>query len=314
MKLNKNIQALGLSLITLGFVQSAQAQQDPQYTQYMYNHANINPAYAGSVDHLSIFGHYRTQWVGLDGAPKTANISATTPLGDSGLGMGVHFTNDRIGVMDENNIAVDLSYAVDLNNNYKLAFGVKGSANILNVDYTRLHPHNPSELEKLGNNVNEFNPNVGAGMFLYSDKAYVGFSVPNLLTRTRYDDNSYGSEVTTLRQKMHYYLTGGYVFDLSRDVKFKPAALVKATTGAPLQVDLTANFIFMERLTVGAAYRWDASVSGLIGFQVNDNIFLGYSYDAETTALKHYNSGSHEFFVRFDLFSKIKRINAPRYF
>lgn len=310
MKLTNKIQVVGLSLLSVGFFQTAQAQQDPQFTQYMYNHGNINPAYSGSTDHLSVFGMYRTQWVGLDGAPKTATISATTPLGDSGLGMGVHFNNDRIGAMNENTIAVDLSYSIDLNYKYKLAFGVKGSANLLDVDYSRLHIYHPSDPTAAQDISNQFSPNIGAGLFLYSDKAYVGFSVPSLLTTTRYNDNS----VNTMRQKMHYYLTGGYVFDLSQDVKFKPAALVKATTGAPLQVDLTANFVFMERLTVGAAYRWDASVSGLVGFQVNDNVFVGYSYDAETTALKHYNSGSHEIFLRFDIFSKMKRINAPRYF
>lgn len=310
MKLRNTIQVVGLSLLTIGFIQTAQAQQDPQFTQYMYNHGNINPAYSGSTDHLSIFGMYRTQWVGLDGAPKTATVSATTPLGDSGLGMGVHFNNDRIGAMNENTISVDLAYSINLNYNYKLAFGIKGSANLLDVDYTRLHIYNPSDPISQENINNSFTPNVGAGVFLYSDKAYVGFSVPNLMTTERYDDNT----ISTMRQKMHYYLTGGYVFDLSQDVKFKPAVLLKATTGAPLQADVTANFVFLERLTVGAAYRWDAAVSGLIGFQATDNIFVGYSYDAETTKLANYNSGSHEIFLRFDLFSKIKRINAPRYF
>lgn len=310
MKLINKIQVVGMSLISLGFFQTAQAQQDPQFTQYMYNQGNINPAYSGSTDHLSIFGGYRSQWVGMDGAPKTATVSVTTPLGDSGLGMGVHFNNDRIGAMNDNTFSIDLAYSISLNYNYKLAFGVKGSANLLDVDYSRLHIHNPSDPISQENINNAFNPNIGAGVFLYSDKAYIGLSVPNFLTTVRYDDNN----VNTMRQKMHYYLTGGYVFDLSHNVKFKPAFLVKATQGAPLQADLTANFQFMNRLTVGAAYRWDAAVSGLVGFQVNDNILIGYSYDAETTKLANYNKGSHEFFIRFDLFSKIARINAPRFF
>ncbi|MEK6513333.1 type IX secretion system membrane protein PorP/SprF [Myroides odoratimimus] len=310
MSIQKNIKKIGISLLLIGCFQTMHAQQDPQYTQYMYNANMINPAYAGSRGTLNVFGMYRTQWVGLDGAPKTANVSVSTPLGESGLGLGVNFTNDRIGAMDENNISVDLAYAIDLNENYKLAFGLKGTANLLSVDYTKLNIHNPTDPVSQENLNNKFNPNIGAGVYLYSDKAYVGLSVPNFLTTDRYDDN----DITTMRQKMHFYLMGGYVFDLSQEILFKPAALVKAVSGAPLQVDLTANFLFYDKFTLGGAYRWDASVSALAGFQVNENLFVGYSYDFDTTALQRYNSGSHEIFLRFELFNRRSTINAPRFF
>ncbi|MEK6509851.1 type IX secretion system membrane protein PorP/SprF [Myroides sp. C4067] len=310
MELKKRIILLGMSLLGVGLIPSLYAQQDPQYTQYMYNTNMINPAYAGSRGTLNVLGMYRTQWVGLDGAPKTANVSVSTPLGESGLGLGVNFTNDRIGAMDENNISIDLAYAIDLNENYKLAFGLKGTANLLSVDYTKLNIHNPTDPVSQENINNKFNPNIGAGLYMYSDKAYVGLSVPNFLTTDRYDDN----DITTMRQKMHFYLMGGYVFDLSQDILFKPAALVKAVSGAPLQVDLTANFLFYDKFTLGGAYRWDASVSALAGFQVNENLFVGYSYDFDTTTLRHYNSGSHEIFLRFELFNRRSTINAPRFF
>ncbi|AJH15029.1 PorP/SprF family type IX secretion system membrane protein [Myroides profundi] len=310
MSIQKNIKKIGISLLLIGCFQTMQAQQDPQYTQYMYNTNMINPAYAGSRGTLNVFGMYRTQWVGLDGAPKTANVSVSTPLGESGLGLGVNFTNDRIGAMDENNISVDLAYAIDLNADYKLAFGLKGTANLLNVDYTKLNIHNPTDPVSQENLNNKFNPNIGAGVYLYSDKAYVGLSVPNFLTTDRYDDN----DITTMRQKMHFYLMGGYVFDVSENLLIKPAALVKAVSGAPLQVDLTANFLMYDKFTLGGAYRWDASVSALAGFQVNENLFVGYSYDFETTALQRYNSGSHEIFLRFELFNRRSTINAPRFF
>ncbi len=287
-----------------------QAQQDPQYTNYMYNHGNINPAYAGSREGLAVFGLYRTQWVGLEGAPKTATLSVDSPLGRSGLGLGVNFTNDRLGAMDENTFSVDLSYGVELNSEYKLAFGLKGSGNLLNVDYSKLTIYEESDPVASANVENKFTPNIGVGMFLYSDKAYVGLSAPTLLTRTRYDDNG----MNTLRQRMHLYLTGGYVFDINYNLKFKPAAMVKMVEGAPLQVDLSANFMFRDKFTVGAAYRWDASLSGLVGFQVTENILVGYSYDAETTKLSRYNSGSHEIFVRFNLLNGFKRVAAPRFF
>ncbi|SHL92973.1 type IX secretion system membrane protein, PorP/SprF family [Myroides odoratimimus subsp. xuanwuensis] len=310
MELKKRIILLGMSLLGVGLIPSLYAQQDPQYTQYMYNTNMINPAYAGSRGTLNVFGMYRTQWVGLDGAPKTANVSVSTPLGESGLGLGVNFTNDRIGAMDENNISIDLAYAIDLNENYKLAFGLKGTANLLSVDYTKLNIHNPTDPVSQENINNKFNPNIGVGLYMYSDKAYVGLSVPNFLTTDRYDDN----DITTMRQKMHFYLMGGYVFDLSQDILFKPAALVKAVSGAPLQVDVTANFLFYDKFTLGGAYRWDASVSALAGFQVNENLFVGYSYDFDTTTLRHYNSGSHEIFLRFELFNRRSTINAPRFF
>jgi len=301
----------GLSLVVLSFLSNqAHAQQDPQYTHYMYNHSNINPAYAGSTEGLQLFGLYRTQWVGLDGAPKTATLSATTPLGTSGLGLGVNFTNDRIGVMNENTLSIDLSYAISLNYNYKLAFGLKGSGSLLDVTYSDLNIYDNTDPVAATDITNSFTPNLGAGLFLYSDKSYVGISAPNLFTQSRYDDN----QLNTLKQKLHLYVTGGYVFDLNDNLQFKPAAMIKMEEGSPLQVDVSANFMFMEKFTVGAAYRWDASVSGLVGFQVSKNLMLGYSYDADTTRLAHYNSGSHEVFLRFNLFNNHKRIAAPRFF
>ncbi|WP_413512523.1 type IX secretion system membrane protein PorP/SprF [Myroides odoratus] len=310
MKLKSTIKTIVLGGIGLLSITQTYGQQDPQYTQYMYNHSNINPAYAGSREGLNIFGLYRTQWVGLEGAPKTATLSVNTPLGDSGLGLGVNFVNDHLGVMDDNTLSIDLSYAIDLNYTYKLAFGLKGSANLLDVSYSKLRIYNPSDPVAEDDVKNKFTPNIGAGLFLYSDKAYVGLSVPTLLKHSRYDDNS----IKTLREKMHVYVTGGYVFDVNTNVKFKPAAMVKMEQGSPLQVDLTANFMFVDKFTIGAAYRWDASVSGLVGFQVSDNVFVGYSYDAETTKLANYNSGSHEIFMRFTLFNSYTRVTAPRFF
>lgn len=300
--------SLGLFLILCGT--TVFAQQDPQYTQYMYNTNAVNPAYAGSRGVMSVFGLYRTQWVGLDGAPKTANVSMNTPIGDSRVGLGVSFTNDQLGAMDENNISIDVSYTVDVSDAFKLSFGLKGTANLLNVDYTKLNVYNPNDVLFQENIANQFSPNIGAGLYLHSDKTYFGFSVPYFLETDRYDDN----EISTMKQKMNIYFIGGYVFDLSPILKFKPAFLAKAITGAPLQVDVTANFLVHEKFTIGAAYRWDASFSGLVGFQVSDGLFVGYSYDAETTKLAHYNSGSHEVFLRFELFNKFSRVTSPRFF
>lgn len=310
MKRKNTIKQVLLSCLGLMSMYPALAQQDPQYTQYMYNPATINPAYAGSVDHLQLFGLYRTQWVGLEGAPKTAYLSGTTPLTDNGLGMGFHFKNDHLGVMDENSLSIDLAYTVDLNYQYKLAFGLKGTGSLLDVNYDKLHIYDGTDPVAEDNIKNKFSGNVGAGVYLYSDKAYVGLSVPMILSSNVYNDNDY----RVMKEKTHFYLMGGYVFDINHEIQFKPAALVKIMTGAPLQVDLTANFLFYEKFTLGAAYRWDASVSGLAGFQVSDGLFIGYTYDADTSKLAKYHSGSHEIFMKFELFNNTKKKVAPRFF
>ncbi|MBB1138179.1 type IX secretion system membrane protein PorP/SprF [Myroides sp. WP-1] len=305
-----NVKAFILASLSLMSIVQAHAQQDPQYTQYMYNPATINPAYSGSVDHLQFFGLYRTQWVGLEGAPKTAYLSAVTPLTDNGVGMGIHFKNDHLGVMDENSLSIDFAYTVALNYSYKLAFGLKGTGSLLDVDYNKLHIYDGTDPISEDNIKNKFAGNVGAGAYLYSDKAYVGISVPMILSSNIYNDNDY----KVMKEKAHVYLMGGYVFDLNHNIQFKPAALVKVMTGSPLQVDVTANFLFHEKFTVGAAYRWDASISGLAGFQVSEGLFIGYTYDADTSKLANYHSGSHEIFMKFELFKNNRRKVAPRFF
>jgi len=304
----KNV--LVVILLSLGYA-NVHAQQDPQYTHYMYNTINVNPAYAGTRETVSIFALHREQWVGLDGAPKTNALSFHTPLNNTKLGLGVSFVNDQIGVMKENTISVDLSYIIDLDqHDNKLSFGIKGSMNLLDVRYSDLNSFHPNDPKLSKDIVNQFSPNIGAGVYFYNKKSYIGLSVPQFLQTERYDDNVYA----TMQNRMNFYFMGGHVFDLNPNVKFKPAFLLKAVTGAPLQADITANFLFSEKFILGAAYRWDAAVSGLVGFQISDGLMIGYSYDAETTKLAKYNSGSHEIFLRFELFNRYKRVNTPRFF
>jgi len=285
------------------------AQQDAQYTQYMYNTININPAYAGSRGVMSVFGLHRTQWVGLDGAPTTNTFSLNTPIGNSNLGVGFSLVNDRIGPTSDNTISADISYTIPMNEVYKLSFGVKASGNIFNLDTDKLDPSNPID-PNLQNFNNEFSPNFGAGVYLHSDKLYLGLSVPNFLQDSKYNDN----EVAVFQERMNFYFIGGYVFDVSQSIKFKPAVLTKMVAGSPLQVDASANFLFFDKFMLGGAYRWDAAVSALAGFQVTDGLFIGYSYDMETTQLRRYNSGSHEVFLRFELFNKVSKMVSPRFF
>ena len=291
------------------------AQQDAQYTQYMYNTININPAYAGSRGCLSIFGLHRTQWVGLDGAPVTNTVSVNTPIDGTNIGLGLSFINDRIGPSDENNVAGDFSYTIPTSENYKLSFGAKVSLNFLNVDFNKVNPYDKSDSRLVNNVDNKFSPNIGAGLYLHSDNTYVGVSVPNILETRHFDRSSLTSSTNfSAKERMNLYVIAGHVFDLNEDIKFKPAALAKVVTGAPLQVDVTANFMFNEKFVVGLAYRWSAALSALVGFQATDSWYIGYGYDLETTKLAGYNSGSHEIFLRYELFNKYDKIVSPRFF
>lgn len=285
------------------------AQQDSQYTQYMYNTININPAYAGSRGAMSIFGLYRTQWVGLDGAPTTATASMNTPINNSNIGVGLSFVNDKIGPTVENTISADVSYTVPVSETTKLSFGIKGTGNFFKFDNSELNA--VDRTDGALQNTNSFTPNIGAGVYLHSDKYYVGLSVPNFIqNKNEYDANN----IAIYTEKMNYYLIAGYVFDFSPNLKFKPAILAKAVEGAPLQLDGSASFMLFDKLVLGAAYRWDAAWSALAGFQVTDALYIGYGYDHETTNLKNYNNGSHEIFLRFELFNNYNKIISPRFF
>jgi type IX secretion system PorP/SprF family membrane protein len=284
------------------------AQQDAQFTQYMYNTINVNPAYAGSRGAMSIFALHRTQWVGLEGAPVTNAVSINTPLNGSNLGLGVSIINDKIGPTHENTISADLSYTIPTSETFKLSFGVKATANLFDLDVTRLNPADDDP--SLHDFNNKFFPNIGAGVYWHSNKAYIGFSVPNFIESNRYDDN----KVAIFREKINYYLITGYVFDLNNSIKFKPAVLTKMVEGAPLQVDLSGNFMFNEKFVVGLAYRWSAALSAMVGFQVSEGLYIGYGYDLETTNLDNYNSGSHEIFLRYELFKNNNKIITPRFF
>ena len=285
------------------------SQQDAQFTQYMYNTININPAYAGSRGAMSIFGLHRTQWVGLDGAPVTNAFSMHTPINNSNLGVGLSLVNDKIGPTNENLISADISYTIPTSEIMKLSFGIKATANIFNLDGTQLNPVDPAD-NHLQDINSKFSPNIGAGVYWHGEQFYAGLSIPNFLQTTSYSDNDYSIN----QERMNIYFITGYVMDLSSSIKFKPALLTKMVTGAPMQVDVSGNFLINEKFVLGAAYRWDAAVSAMAGFQVTDGLFLGYGYDLETTRLRNYNSGSHEIFARFELFNKYDRITTPRFF
>lgn len=302
-------KSLLITLIVFTSVVDSFGQQDPQYTQYMYNTMSINPAYAGSKEDLSVTALTRSQWVGVSGAPETQTLSFHAPLGYNGLGFGVNLINDKLGPSQEVTFDLNGSYTVRVGYEAKLAFGLRLGGRSLNLDWSKGQYHNPGDAAFNSNVDNKFLPSLGAGLFYYTDKWYAGVSVPNFLRTDHYNDFL----ESTATERLHYFFIAGYVFDLSENVKFKPAVLSKVVSGAPLSIDFSANFLFNEKFSLGVAYRLEDSISALVGFQVTNRLSIGYAYDLTTSNYKNYNSGTHEVMLQFNLLNPTKLI-SPRFF
>jgi len=300
----------GLLLLLAGT--AAMAQQEPQYTQYMYNTLTVNPGYTGSTGGLEASLLHRSQWIGIDGAPRTQAFSIHSPYSKyyENIGIGLSAVNDRIGPSNEVYVDGNFSYTLQMGAGSKLAFGLKAGAKVLNIDWSRGRFYQENDPLLNTNINNKIAPIVGAGLYYYTDKWYAGVSVPNFMRTNMYND----VKESVVSDRLHYYVIGGYVFNLSENVKFKPAVLGKIVSGAPITVDASANFLLQDVVTLGAAYRWKDAVSALAGIQITRNIFVAYSYDYSVTELNKYNNGSHEILLRFQLMPKTNRIRSPRFF
>jgi len=267
---------------------------------------------------MNITGIYRNQWVGVGGAPVTQTFSIDSPLGRSGSkGIGLSVIHDEIGPTDETYIDLSFAYILNTSENSQLAFGLKAGGQFLNIDFNSLNRYTGTDILLDTNVDKQFSPNVGAGVYFRTEKYYLGVSVPNLLRTNHFDPSSQGSTASSFvaAERLNFYMISGYVFKLSDDFELKPATLVKLVSGAPLQLDISANFRYKEKFTLGAAYRFSAALSVLAGIQVSENINLGFAYDMETTRLgiTEFNGGSYEMFLRFELFNN-RRVLYPRFF
>jgi type IX secretion system PorP/SprF family membrane protein len=292
-----------LSALAVVFCTSLlQAQQDPQFTHYMYNMSVINPAYAtDNPEVLNLGGIYRAQWVGIKGAPTTQSFFAHKPLSKK-VEMGLSVVHDEIGeVVKESNIFADFAYVLNLSDETKLSFGVKGGVTLFSTDFNGFVYTDSAVDPAFKENISKTFPNVGAGTYLFGSNYYLGFSAPNLLT-TKHLEKQNGVATTGV-EAIHYFLTGGYVFTFNNNdnLKVKPAFMAKGVEGAPVSLDLTANVLINNKFEAGVGYRVDDSVSGLASFYVTPSLRIGYAYDYTLTNLRKFNSGSHEVFVLFDL-------------
>jgi len=301
---------LGL-LLTLGMLSEVSAQQDPHYTQYMYNMSVMNPAYAGSKDNLSLGLLHREQWIELEDAPVTSTFFGHSPVGKN-VGLGLSVVSDKLGPVEENNIYGDFSYTLQLGGEHKLALGLKAGLTLHNVDYlTKINPTLPDVGDSaFGQNVSNSYFNFGTGAFYYTNKYYLGLSVPNMLKAKHLDFNgrSYGNESS------HYFLTGGYVFDVSQNVKFKPFFMAKSSFEAPASLDVSTNFMFKDKFEIGATYRLEDSFGAMVNYAVTPSLKIGYAYDHIVSDLKVTTPSSHEIILLYNVNFNKKVSRSPRYF
>ncbi|WNM19501.1 PorP/SprF family type IX secretion system membrane protein [Flavobacterium capsici] len=300
-----------IAIITVLVFADVVAQQDPHYTQYMYNMSVMNPAYAGSKEGISGGLLYRKQWVEIEDAPTTGTFFIHSPVGRN-VGLGLSAINDKIGPVEETNLYGDFSYTLNLGGEHKLAFGLKAGLTMHKIDFNTIYPTLPDlgdDVFGSGNPSNSF-LNIGTGVFYYTNKYYLAFSMPNML-KTKYLDfngRQYGSEV------LHYFLTGGYVFDINENLKFKPFAMVKSSTNAPTSLDLSANFMLYDKLELGATYRLEDSFGAMVNFAITPNLRIGYAYDHIVSDLNVTTPASHEVMLLFDINLAKKVSRSPRFF
>ena len=306
---------LAIAVLTL-FTVAIQAQQDPHYTQYMYNMNVMNPAYAGSKESISGALLYRQQWVGLEGAPKTATFSVHSPVGKN-VGLGLSAISDKIGPVDETNVYGDFSYTLKFNGEQRLAFGLKAGATFHRVGlFSDIGDGNITQTGDLAfsENTNKINLNIGAGFFYYTDKYYVALSVPNMLKSKHLDITQNGQEYKFGSETEHYFLTGGYVFDLSENTKFKPSVMLKSAFNTPVSLDVSANFLLFQKFEAGATYRLQDSFGAMVNFAITPSLRIGFAYDHIVSDLKAATPASHEFMLLFDLKTSKKVSISPRFF
>ena len=300
-----------LVIFILG-LEYSNAQQLPQFTQYMYNTIAINPAYAGSRNALSIIGLNRNQWAGFDGGPQTQTLSIHSPLRNEKIGLGFSLINDKAGYENFTYAFADFSYTIKASDDVKVSFGLKAG-----MTYYKLAEelYNATEVNQdpyFSDKLNRWNSNFGAGVLFHSDRWYAGLSMPKMINHDLNNDTEFAA-----LERIHYYAIGGYVFDLSDNLKLKPSFMMKYTKGAAISTDFTANFLFNEKFWLGGSYRLNGeqnAIGALVDFQVTDQFRVGYTYEIPTGEIRPYTSGSHEILLMYEFRFMKRKQKSPRYF
>ena len=295
--------------------QSANAQQEYMFTHYMFNQMTLNPGYTGTQEALSITGIHRSQWVAFDGAPTTQNITAHMPITNKNFGVGLGISNDQIGPTQNLGITGNFAYHLKINESAKLGLGLSAGINMFSNSLTKLKTVDNSDAAFAENISNKVLPNVGFGIYYYTKKYFVGIATPKLLQNNLDVNDPTGTSLAIAHEKRHYFLTGGVEFNLTNDGKFKikPTTLVKMTSGAPLQVDLTANVIYNDKIAAGLSLRTGDAMGLLLAYNLNEELTIGYSFDfSYVNKTFNYNGGSHEIMLRYNI-AKTKSKNTASF-
>ncbi|MFK8008925.1 MAG: type IX secretion system membrane protein PorP/SprF [Saprospiraceae bacterium] len=304
------------TLVFMTFSTVLLAQQEAQYTHFMYNNLSINPAVAGSKGHPSLLALYRKQWIGFDGAPDNKLISFHTPLGKR-VGLGLTISNDKIGISNSWSGSMAYAYRIKIDEETTVQVGIQGSMKYFGLDFRNQLIRQSGDPSIVYNSTDEkYLGNVGAGIFMNFKQMFFGASVPNFFPNTIGVDKS-----TTLAaiEVPHFYVMAGALIPLSNDkIALRPSALAKVVKNAPFDLDLNLSVVFNKSFIVGASYRLGGTGGGesidfLLHYKIN-NIGLGISYDYTLSELTDYNNGSIEAIVVYDFIKEQINIANPRFF
>jgi len=313
MAINKHAKGMKLCLIIfflMGICVTVSAQQDPMFTQYMHNPVSINPAYAGSRGTLNVVGMHRQQWVGIDGAPRTLALSVNSPFIKYNVGIGFTLLYDQLGPTKQTGLYGDYSYHLKMTTKTKLAFGLKGGLSIIEKDLANLIHYNDDDYLSLNGYQKLYLPNFGIGSYLYSDRFYIGLSIPKML------QNSLSENTNTVvnKEQRHYFLAGGVVLDVTENIKFKPSATVRVVKGSPVSTEMSAAVLLSDKLWLGGMYRIGDAIGAMTKFELSKQLSVGYSYDYTLSKLGNYSQGTHEVYISYDFIRSGRKVLSPRYF
>lgn len=309
----KNLKKILLTIVILLAFNSLKAQQDPMFTQYMFNTLAINPAYAGSRNVVSATALVRSQWTGIEGAPKTGTFTIDAPIMDKRFGIGLQLLTDKLGVTQTNAAAVSLAYRVRLDEG-SLSFGLEGNVSQYRADLTSVALGSENSYDPaFAYNVKKALFNFGTGAYYNTDRFYIGLSAQDLVPNRLSEANTTGDRLAG-KQALHVFLSSGYVFPVAEDLNLKPSFLIKYVHGSPIEGDINGTLWIKDAIGIGVQYRTSADVAGLLEVQASPQIRIGYSYDRSTTRLQNFNSGSHEIMLRYEFGFERGKIISPRYF
>lgn len=301
-----------LLLAVLTLSATASAQQQPMYSQYMFNMLNINPAYAGSRGVGTVTALYRNQWVGMDGAPKTASVGFDMPVQNKRIGLGFQLYDDQLGVERTTGFNASYAFRIQLAESGTLSLGLQAGLLNYQANFSKVRTFQSND-PAFSQNLNGFLPAAAAGIYYNSDRFYIGLSTPALLkTKIRYDNT--GDVFSASGRDLHLYLASGFVVNLNQDLVLKPSLLVKAVSGAPIEYDLNANCWIQNTIALGLSYRTGDAVVGMAELQLNKQLRLGYAYDRTISSLNTYHTGTHELMLRYEFGSTSGKVASPRYF